>query len=120
MARERAGGGMHRPLRAGVVHGTRDARTPFLQRVAECESHQAAIRRVMQSSARSIHRARLVQDDGRLKDDFAVRVDINGETVGYLPEVKATGWRTGGSPDMCDACLKGSVGHACVEVWLRL
>ena len=85
------------------------------------ESHyQDAIRRIKASKDKPFHRARLIAEDTNPHDNLAVRVDLDGATVGYLPRAAARAWRESGArPTTCDAYLADAGGGRPIGVWLR-
>lgn len=85
------------------------------------ESHyQPALRRLKSSKAKPFFRARLVREDSNPYDNQAVRVDIEGKTVGYLSREDARDWRTQGGRSTCDAYLIDAGKGTNIGVFLRL
>jgi len=130
------GGGKKRPknLAAGVKSAVGKATKPapkgrakaapkghgeYAQEVVGESSYQVALRAIRASAEKPFRRARLVPEDDNPFDDKAVRVDVEGHTVGYLPRADARRWRKRGAPTTCDAYLADAGGGNPIGVWLR-
>jgi hypothetical protein len=92
-------------------------------------NYQPALRRVCgPGKVRHECKAILVLEDDNPHDKKAVRVDINGDTVGYLSREAAREYRKGlkkaGHPELTAECnaiiIGGGKGRDSVGVWLDL
>lgn len=85
------------------------------------ESHyQPALRKLKASQSKPFFRAKLVPEDSNPYDNQAVRVDIDGQTVGYLPREDAREWRAQEGSSACDAYLIDAGDNTNIGVWLRI
>jgi hypothetical protein len=91
----------------------------YSQEVVGESNYQTALRAIKSTSDKPFHRARLVPEDGNPYDDMAVRVDVAGHTIGYLPRADARRWRQHQKPTTCDAYLADAGGGKPIGVWLR-
>lgn len=90
------------------------------QEVVGESNYQLALRAIRATKDKPFHRARLVPEDSNPYDNMAVRVDVAGHTVGYLPKADARRWRKSGAPKTCDAFIADAGPGTNLGVWLRL
>lgn len=91
----------------------------YSQEVVGESNYQPALRSIRASSEKPFHRARLVPEDDNPYDDQAVRVDVSGHTIGYLPRADARRWRKRRTPTTCDAFVADAGSGKDLGVWLR-
>jgi hypothetical protein len=91
----------------------------YSQEVVGESNYQPALLAIRASAEKPFHRARLVAEDDNPYDDQAVRVDVSGQTVGYLPRADARLWRRRRSPATCGAYLADAGNGKNLGVWLR-
>ncbi|WP_213948495.1 HIRAN domain-containing protein [Luteibacter sp. dw_328] len=91
----------------------------YAQEVVGESNYQPALRAIKTSGEKPFHRARLVPEDTNPYDDQAVRVDVAGHTIGYLPRADARRWRQRRTPTTCDCYLADAGGGKDIGVWLR-
>lgn len=108
-----------KPARKAARAPSRDGHGEYAQEVVGEASYQPALRALKASEEKPFHRARLVPEDNNPYDEQAVRVDIGGTTVGYLPRASARAWRKHRVPTTCDAFLADAGGDRNIGVWLR-
>jgi len=92
----------------------------YAQEVVGESNYQPALRAIRESKDKPFHRARLVPEDTNPYDNQAVRVDVAGKTVGYLPRADARRWRKTAGPKTCDAYIADAGAGKNLGVWLRL
>jgi hypothetical protein len=92
----------------------------YAQEVVGESNYQPALRAIQASKDKPFHRARLVPEDANPFDNLAVRVDVAGHTVGYLPRADARRWRKSSGPGTCDAFIADAGPGTNLGVWLRL
>jgi hypothetical protein len=91
----------------------------YAQEVVGESNYQPALRAIKASAEKPFHRARLVAEDTNPYDEQAVRVDVAGHTIGYLPRADARRWRQHRTPTTCDCYLADAGGGKDIGVWLR-
>ena len=91
----------------------------YAQEVVGESNYQTALRAIKSTSDKPFHRARLIAEDDNPFDDKAVRVDVAGHTVGYLPRADARRWRQRQKPTTCDAYFADAGAGKPIGVWLR-
>lgn len=104
------------------ARGDDDWPAGFHQEVVGEASYQAALRAVAGAGrVRCFTVARVVPEAGNPHDEHAVRVEVGGQTAGYLPRPAARAFRKkyGGAVD-CDAFLVGGGPKKSIGAWLKL
>jgi hypothetical protein len=109
-----------RPLFTGYKEGVRGEDTDsqslgsgFNAEVVGESNYQANLSKLVGGRTRDgvekVMTATLMLEDENPYDRFAVRVDIEGLTVGYLPKEAARAWRLTGRSDgfKCSAVIRG-------------
>jgi hypothetical protein len=91
----------------------------YAQEVVGESNYQTALRAIKSTSEKPFHRARLIAEDDNPFDDQAVRVDVAGHTIGYLPRADARRWRQHQKPTTCDAYFADAGAGKPIGVWLR-
>ena len=113
-----------RPDALGRAHTGDDEDWPagYHQEVVGEASYQAALRVVAGSGrVRVFAAARVVPEVGNPHDDQAVRVEMGGQTVGYLPRPSARAFRKKYRDAVdCDAFLVGGGPKKSIGAWLKL
>lgn len=92
----------------------------YAQEVVGESNYQPALRAIQASKDKPFHRVRLVPEDTNPYDNQAVRVDVAGKTVGYLPRADARRWRKSAGPETCDVYIADAGPGTNLGVWLRV
>lgn len=103
----------------GPSHHASEGHGDFDQPVVGESHYQPALRKLKASKTEPFFSAQLIPEDANPYDRNAVRVDIDGQTVGYLPKEDAREWRAQQGSRSCRAYLIDAGKGTNIGVWLR-